>query len=662
MSKIAPLRDKSELEQLAKLGATTLYPAQVKIIVGTATCGQAAGASEVLDAIRDEVRRRKLPYRVSETGCIGWCSQEPLVDVWIPGQPRVTYGRMTSDKARKLVRSIEGGPSLEGALTFMTGDQNPLDGTLNQYCAPDRTLDNITPTNKLPLFRHQLRIVLRNCGYINPQSIEEYIARGGYRALWHALRQLKPEQIISEVVTSGLRGRGGAGFPTGQKWKTMRAQVADLKYVICNADEGDPGAYMDRAVLEGDPHTVLEGMIIGGYAMGATEGIIYVREEYPLAITRLAQALEEAGHLGLLGDDIFGSGFSFRISIAKGAGAFVCGEETALIHAIEGKVGEPRQRPPFPAQQGLWQKPTCINNVETWANIPVIVERGGEWFASIGTVGSKGTKVFSLVGNINNTALIEVPMGTTLRQIVYDIGGGIPSGVPCKAVQTGGPSGGCIPAHLLDARVAFESLILPELPAAMQLLTNMLDLPVDYETLKQAGSIMGSGGMIVMDDNTCMVDIAKYFLGFLQDESCGKCFTCREGTQRLKSIVDKISAGKGEPGDLELLEDLGWLVKEASMCGLGQTAANPVLSTLRYFKDEYRAHIGEKRCPAKVCRELITFAIDPVKCNGCGACVQVCTGHAILGEKKQHHRIEQALCTKCGACMETCKFEAVSVN
>ncbi len=661
MTECIPLRHISELEQVAKIGMTTLYPAQVKIIVGTATCGQSAGATEVFDAIKDEVRKHKLPYRVSETGCIGWCSQEPLVDVWTPGGPRVTYGRMTPDKARKIVCSISSGLTSEGALTNMTGDLNLLDGSANGYCSAELKFDGLASFDKLPLFKNQLRIVLRNCGIINPQSIEEYFARGGYRALWHALRK-KPDEIISQVITSGLRGRGGAGFPTGQKWQTLRQQVADQKYVICNADEGDPGAYMDRAVLEGDPHTVLEGMLIGGYAVGASEGIIYVREEYPLAITRLVQAIEEAEHFGLLGDDIAGSGFSFRISISKGAGAFVCGEETALIHAIEGKVGEPRQRPPFPAQQGLWNKPTCINNVETWANIPVIIERGGDWFASIGTAGSKGTKVFSLVGNINNTALIEVPMGTTLRQIVYDIGGGIPKGSACKAVQTGGPSGGCIPAHMLDARVAFESLILPELPAAMKLLTNMLDLPVDYETLKQAGSIMGSGGMIVMDEHVCMVDIAKYFLGFLQDESCGKCFSCREGTQRLKDIVDRIAAGKGKQEDIPLLEDLGWLVKEASMCGLGQTAANPVLSTLRYFKDEYRVHIEEKRCPAKVCRELITFAIDPVKCNGCGACVQVCSGSAILGEKKKLHKIESAQCTKCGACMDACKFEAVLVS
>jgi NADH:ubiquinone oxidoreductase subunit F (NADH-binding) len=443
--------------------------------------------------------------------------------------------------------------------------------------------------------------------------------------------------VIKEIAASGLRGRGGAGFPTGIKWQAMASAKSDTKYIICNADEGDPGAYMDRGVLEGDPHSVLEGMVIGAHAMGATEGIIYVREEYPLAVTRIREAILDAEAAGLLGDDIFGTGFDFSIRVVKGAGAFVCGEETAMIRSIEGRVGEPQQRPPFPVQRGLFGKPTCINNVETWANVPVIVLRGGQWFSGIGTAKSKGTKVFSLVGNIENTALIEVPMGITLKQIVNEIGGGIPNQRKAKAIQTGGPSGGCIPA-------------------------DKFDLPVDYESLTQAGSIMGSGGMIVMDDHSCMVDIAKYFLGFLEDESCGKCFTCREGTQRLKEIVTRISQGKGTEDDLTLLEDCGWLVKQASLCGLGQTAPNPVLSTLRYFKDEYLAHIREHRCPAKVCRELITYTIDGVKCNGCGACVHVCSSQGILGEKNKPHTIDTARCTKCGACMEACKFDAVLVN
>ena len=632
------IRSLEDLEKVAVRGRASLLPNRPKILVGTATCGQAAGADEVLAAIRDEVEKEHLPYIVEETGCIGWCSQEPLMDVQVPGFPRVTYGRMTPKRAREIVHAIPTDFKPEFALAMMPGDENTLSGQWTNYCTEGHEhVDGVPAYKDLDLFKHQMRIVMRNCGLINPASFDQYVARGGYQALHKALKQTTPEGVLGEVLTSGLRGRGGAGFPTGLKWKAVRQAQGSTKYVICNADEGDPGAYMDRGVLEGDPHSVIEGMIIGAFAMGASEGVIYVREEYPLAVTRMKEAIKQAEEVGLLGDDIFGSGFSFKISVSMGAGAFVCGEETALIRAIEGKVGEPQQRPPFPAHSGLYGKPTSINNVETWANVPVIIMRGGEWFSKIGTEKSKGTKVFSLVGNINNTALIEVPMGTTLNRIVHEIGGGIPGGHACKAVQTGGPSGGCIPV-------------------------DMFDLPVDYESLAQAGSIMGSGGMIVMDDHTCMVDIAKYFLGFLADESCGKCFTCREGTQRLKQIVTKISEGRGSESDLQLLEELGWLVKEASLCGLGQTAGNPVLSTLRYFRGEYLAHIREEVCPAKVCRELIQFQVDPVRCNGCGACVTVCSGKAILGEKKKPHTIEQANCTKCGACLEACKFEAVLVN
>jgi NADH:ubiquinone oxidoreductase subunit F (NADH-binding)/NAD-dependent dihydropyrimidine dehydrogenase PreA subunit/(2Fe-2S) ferredoxin len=626
-----------DLHQAMRQGRDLLYPSQPKIMVGTATCGLAAGAEEVLHAVREEVANSKLPYQVTETGCIGWCSQEPLLDICIPGRPRVTYGRMKPGRAREIVRAI---PEVkrEWALAMMPGDENTLNGAHVNYCVPHNGhMDGLTAYKDLPLFKSQLRIVLRNCGIINPDSLEEYIARGGYHALWHALRKHTPEEILNEVKRSGLRGRGGAGFPTGMKWQAVRDAQGEPKYIICNADEGDPGAYMDRGVLEGDPHSVLEGMTIGGYAMGAHHGIIYVREEYPLAVMRMKQAIRQAEDAGLLGQSIFDSGFSFEIRVVKGAGAFVCGEETALIRSIEGKVGEPQQRPPYPAQHGLWGKPTCINNVETWANIAVIVQRGGDWFSQIGTAKSKGTKVFSLVGNIENTALIEVPMGTTLAEIVYEIGGGVPNARACKAVQTGGPSGGCIPA-------------------------DKFDLPVDYDSLNQAGSIMGSGGMIVMDDHTCMVDIAKYFLEFLEDESCGKCFTCRVGTQRLKEVVTRISQGQGKEEDLDLLQDLGWLVHEGSLCGLGQTASNPVLSTLRYFRSEYLAHIRDRRCPAHRCRELITFAIDPVLCNGCGACVQICSGKAILGQKNKPHIIAQAQCTKCGACLEMCKFDAVLVH
>jgi NADH:ubiquinone oxidoreductase subunit F (NADH-binding)/(2Fe-2S) ferredoxin/Pyruvate/2-oxoacid:ferredoxin oxidoreductase delta subunit len=642
MTNKAHIRTAKDLEKIAALGEKLLYPAGPKIMIGMATCGEAAGAREVLDAVREECKKKHLPYSIKETGCIGWCSQEPLMDVFLPGKGRITYGRMKPGRARQILNDLPKNLHPEWAVAFMPGDDNELTGKFTRYTAAGKkngeaSIGGVPAYKDLPLFKHQLRIVMRNCGIIDPASFEEYVARGGYSAALKALTGRKPKQIIDEVTTAGIRGRGGAGFPTGIKWKAVHDQPSKVKYIICNADEGDPGAYMDRGVLEGDPHSVLEGMIIGAYAMGAGEGIIYVREEYPLAVTRMKEAIAQAEAVGLLGKNIFGTGFDFDIRVVMGAGAFVCGEETAMIRSIEGRVGEPQQRPPFPAQRGLFGKPTCINNVETWANIPAILLRGGKWFASIGTEKSKGTKVFSLVGNIENTALIEVPMGTTLKQIVEEIGGGIPNGRTAKAIQTGGPSGGCIPAHLFD-------------------------LPVDYDSLTKAGSIMGSGGMIVMDDHACMVDIAKYFLGFLEDESCGKCFTCREGTQRLKSIVARISEGKGTEEDLAVLEDLGWLVKEASLCGLGQTAPNPVLSTLRYFKDEYLAHIREKKCPARVCRELITFTIDPATCNGCGACVAVCSGKAILGEKKKLHTIEQAHCTKCGACLDICKFDAVLVQ
>ena len=631
------IRTLEDLEKAADRGRSLLYPGRPKIFVGMATCGQAAGGSEVLAAIREEIARDKLPFIVAETGCIGWCSQEPLVDVWVPGQPRVTYGRVKPARAREIVHALPTDRKPEWALAYMAGDENVVTGAWACYGTPNGSLPGVSSYKDLPLFKHQLRIVMRNCGLIDPESLDEYIARGGYLSLVQAVASMTPEEVLAEVTASGLRGRGGAGFPTGRKWQAVREATGSPKYVICNADEGDPGAYMDRGVLEGDPHSVIEGMIVGAYTMGASEGYIYVREEYPLAVTRMIRAIAQAEAAGFLGENILGSSFSFRIRIAKGAGAFVCGEETALIASIEGRVGEPQQRPPFPAQRGLFGKPTCINNVETWANVPVIVRRGGKWFASIGTEKSKGTKVFSLVGNINNTALIEVPMGTTLDRIVHEIGGGIPENRACKGVQIGGPSGGCVPA-------------------------DMFDLPVDYESLQKAGSIMGSGGMIVMDSHTCMVDIAKYFMGFLEDESCGKCFTCREGTQRLKQIVTRISEGKGKEEDLQLLEELGWLVKEASLCGLGKTAANPVLTTLRYFRAEYLAHIRDEACPAKVCRELIQFSIKPTVCNGCGACVQVCSGKAILGEKNKPHRIEQANCTQCGACLEACKFDAVEVN
>lgn len=632
------IRTSEDLDRAAVRGRATLYPDRPKVIVGMATCGQAAGAREVLEAAQEEAEKSGHTIQVSQTGCIGWCCQEPLLDVWLPGTGRITYGRIKPGRARQILRALPGDLKLEWALAWMPGDDNTLTGAWTKYTANGAgKLSAIPVYRDVPMFKHQLRIVARNCGLIDPSNLDEYIARGGYQALYQALREMQPEQVVEEVIRSSLRGRGGAGFPTGKKWELLRRQSAGTKNIICNGDEGDPGAYMDRTELESDPHSVLEGMMIGGYAMGAAEGFIYVREEYPLAVQRMHEAIAQAEARGLLGKNLFDSGFDFHIRVVKGAGAFVCGEETALIRSIEGRVGEPQQRPPYPVQQGLWGQPTVINNVETWANIPVILMRGADWYASIGTPTSKGTKTFCLVGAVQNTGLIEVPMGITLREIVCEIGGGIPGHRKCKAIQTGGPSGGCVPA-------------------------DKFDLPVDYESLSAVGSIMSSGGMIVMDEQSCMVDIAKFFLGFLEDESCGKCFTCRVGTQRLKQIVARISEGKGREEDLQLLDDLSWLVKESSLCGLGQTAPNPVLSTLRYFRDEYIAHIVEHRCPAKVCRELITFTIDPVTCNGCGACVQVCSGKAILGEKNELHTIEQARCTKCAACLESCKFDAVLVN
>jgi len=637
---VAPARlaTLTDLRRAATRGRRTLLPKQTKILVGMGTCGLATGADEVFEAVRDEASRLKLGYLVAATGCIGWCGQEPLVDVQLPGQPRITYGRMDARKARELVRGLKQGDlKPKWAIGLLTGYENPLTGRRLRFSREAARVDGVPRYDDLPLFRHQVRWAARNCGVIDPASLDEYVARGGYFALQRTLTAMQPHEVIAEVTQSGLRGRGGAGFPTGKKWETVAGQPATPKYVICNADEGDPGAYMNRALLESDPHAVLEGMIIGAYAMGAAEGIVYVREEYPLAVARMGRALEQAEAAGVLGENIFGSGFNFRIRIAKGAGAFVCGEETALIASLEGRVGEPRQRPPFPAERGLWGKPTCINNVETWADIPLIVMRGGDWYAQLGTKSSKGTKTFCLVGAVKNTAMIEVPLGITLRKVVEEIGGGVPEGRHFKAIQTGGPSGGCVPEALLDTEV-------------------------DYEGLTGAGTIMGSGGMIVMDDSTCMVDIAKYFLAFLADESCGKCFSCREGLQRMQEIVTHISQGHGTEDDLTLLEDLGWMVRETSLCGLGQTAPNPVLSTLRYFRNEYLAHVREKRCPAKVCRQLIAYRIDPTTCDGCGACVRVCTSEAILGEKKKAHAIDNGKCIKCGACIEVCQPKAILVE
>jgi len=578
------------------------------------------GALQVKDALEKEIKKKHLEgdVKVVPTGASGLCVNGPILVVQPEG---IFYQLLTVEVVPHVVEEhfLKGRP-VESLMYVPPGEEAPI--------------PNI---RDIPFFKNQRLIALRNRGLIDPDEIEEYIARDGYRALAKALTSMTPEEVIAEIKKSGLRGRGGAGFPTGLKWEFCRTSPETPKYIICNADEGDPGAFMDRSVLEADPHSVIEGMTIGAYAMGGTEGYIYVRVEYPLAIKRMKRAVEQARDYGLLGKDIFRRGFDFDVDVFEGAGAFVCGEETSLIASIEGRPPEPRMRPPFPAQSGLWGKPTNINNVETWANVPVIINWGAEWFSQIGTDTSKGTKVFSLAGNINNAGLVEVPMGITLREIVYDIGGGIPNGKKLKAVQTGGPSGGFIPSDLLD-------------------------LSVDYDRLQEAGAIMGSGGMIVVDEETCMVDMAKYFLEFTTSESCGRCTACREGLQAMYQILTNICAGQGKDGDIELLKELAPAIKDGSMCALGRTAPNPVLTTLRYFKDEYEAHINERRCPAGVCEVLIAYSIDPEKCKGCMLCVKSCPQGAIAGEKGQPQSIDQEQCIKCGACREVCKFEAVTVR
>ncbi len=583
---------------------------EIRIVVGMATCGISAGAKVVMDALVREVEAKNLSnVKVVQTGCIGMCTHEPIVEVYVPNKEKVTYTHVDAAQAVKIVE--------ENAVN--TAD---IEGT----SLMDSTF-----------YKKQKRVALRNCGIIDPENINEYIAKDGYMALIKSLTQMTPEEVTNLMKASGLRGRGGAGFPTGMKWSFAAPNKADQKYIICNADEGDPGAFMDRSVLEGDPHSVLEAMAIAGYAIGATKGFIYVRAEYPVAVRRLEIAIEQARELGLLGKNIFDSGFDFDIETRLGAGAFVCGEETALMQSIEGKRGMSRVKPPFPANKGLWGKPTVINNVETLANIAQVVHRGPEWFRSFGTEKSPGTKVFALGGKIVNTGLVEVPMGTTLREVIYDIGGGCPNGKKFKAVQTGGPSGGCLTEAFLDT-------------------------PIEYETLMAAGSMMGSGGMIVMDEDNCMVDIARFFLEFTVDESCGKCTPCRVGTKRMLTILEKITSGKGNLEDLDELESLANSVKDSSLCGLGQTAPNPVLATLKNFRDEYVAHVVDKKCPAKQCKALLTYEIDKEKCTGCTLCARKCPVHCIEGTVKNPHVINQELCIKCGNCYSVCRFGAVEKN
>ena len=602
-----------------------MYRSHVLVCGGTGCTS--SGSQAIIDKFEAEIEKNGLKDEVAvvRTGCHGLCALGPIVLIYPEGS---FYSMVKEDDVAEIV------------------SEHLLKGRVVTRLLYQETVkeEEVIPLVETGFYKKQKRVALRNCGVINPENIDEYIAVDGYQALAKVLTEMTPEQVIDTLLAAGLRGRGGAGFPTGQKWKLARTLVpdADQKYVCCNADEGDPGAFMDRSVLEGDPHVVLEAMAIAGYTIGANQGYIYVRAEYPIAIQRLQIAINQAREYGLLGKDIFGTGFDFDIDLRFGAGAFVCGEETALMTSIEGNRGEPRPRPPFPAVKGLFAKPTVLNNVETYANIPRIILNGAEWFASMGTEKSKGTKVFALGGKINNTGLVEVPMGTTLREVIEDIGGGIPNGKKFKAAQTGGPSGGCIPAEHFD-------------------------IPIDYDNLISIGSMMGSGGLIVMDEDNCMVDIAKFFLEFTVDESCGKCTPCRIGTKRLYETLDKITKGKGTLEDLDKLEELCYYIKANSLCGLGQTAPNPVLSTLRYFKDEYVAHVVEKRCPAGVCKDLLNFSIDKEKCIGCGMCARQCPAGAISktdyiapGKKLPAMAIDSSKCVKCGACMATCKFSAIS--
>ncbi len=695
------------------------FKARIRVTVGSATCENAAGANEVAKKLEELLRQHKIQDVVmGRVGCTGKCDMEPVVTVVGLREVPVKYIHMTPEKMEKVFEQhlLGGKPVVEWTMRHKAGpkasrytvslcgginclkghamdiekcfleeidkqglgeqvvvtrsachglcDQGPIayvypDGIVYRKLTPEvvtkivkqhlkghrPVAENVWSGERLTnrffpvfgdvhFFGKQLRMTLRNCGIIDPESLDEYLAVRGYEAAVKVITEMTPQDVINAVTKSGLRGRGGGGFPSGVKWNFAAAQKSDVKYIICNADEGDPGAFMDRSTIEGDPHTIVEGMIVGGYAIGAKQGFVYIRAEYPLAIKRLETAIAAARKAGFLGKGIFGTNVDFDIEIRLGAGAFVCGEETALIHSIEGQRGTPRPRPPYPAVSGLWGKPTVINNVETFANIPVVILDGPEWFASIGTEKSKGTKVFALAGKVRNTGLVEVPMGTTLREVVFDVGGGIRDNKAFKAVQTGGPAGGCLPAACLDT-------------------------PVDYESLAAAGSIMGSGGMIVIDEDSCMVDMARFFLDFTQDESCGKCTPCREGTKRMLEILQRITSGQGQEGDIEKLLRLGDTIKKTSLCGLGQAAPNPVLSTIKHFRAEYEAHIREKRCPAGVCAGLLTYSIDAEKCVGCGACRRKCPVQCITGKPKEVHVIDPARCIKCGQCYEACKFDAV---
>jgi len=623
------MRRLSSTQELEKLRDEILKkrdPHQPFITVCGGTGCHASGCHQVVDAFKkvlhERVKSNGVGLRV--TGCHGFCERGPLVVIH---PQKIMYQRVKPEDAPAIFQeTVLKGKGIENLLY-----EHPTTG------------EKINTEEDVPFYKKQMRIIFGNNGSIDPTQIEDYIAVGGYRALPKALFTMKPEEIIKEVKKANLRGRGGGGFPAGLKWEQCRSAPSEIRYVICNADEGDPGAYMDRSLLEGNPHSVLEGMIIGAYAIGSREGYVYVRNEYPLAVENIGIAIRQARDLGLLGKNILGSGFEFDVKVSRGGGAFVCGESTALMASIEGNVGEPRAKHIHTVISGLWERPSNLNNVETWANVPVIIDRGADWYSQIGTEGSKGTKIFSLVGKVNNTGLVEVPMGISLREIVYDIGGGIPGGKKFKAIQTGGPSGGCIPESLMD-------------------------LPVDFDRLTEVGSMMGSGGMIVMDESTCMVDLAKYFMNFLKDESCGKCTSCREGTKRMHELLTDITEGRGTMDHIDLLEELGWVTAEASLCALGGTAPNPVLSTIRYFRDEYKEHIINKRCPAKVCRAFLKYRILSDVCTMCGRCAKACPVEAISGktrtkkEKGIPFKIDEQKCIKCGMCFESCKFEAVEAQ
>jgi len=628
----------ADLEKIRQEYSSKLYyPDGTKVLFGMASCGIAAGAKAAFEKAMQEFPQGN-GIHIRQTGCLGFCEAEPLIEIAQTGKPRVIYQKITEEMIADVIHS------------YLENDFKKTKWILGQVRDPRSVMEDqvenpvkdVDPIEKIPFledtsfYHDQVKIALRNCGYIDPDSIEEYIARGGYFAFFRALFDHKPQEIIQIIKDSGLRGRGGGGFSAGVKWATCARHHGE-RYIICNADEGDPGAYMDRSILEGDPHSVLEGMLIAAVAIGSRHGFIYVRNEYPLAVKRLVTAIKQAEKFGLLGDNIAGTDFSFKIKISTGAGAFVCGESTALMASLEGKVGRPRAKYVHTVEKGFRNNPSNLNNVETYANVPAIISKGAQWYAGMGTEGSKGTKVFSLVGKIKNTGLVEVAMGTTLRNIIYDIGGGVLKKKQFKAVQTGGPSGGCIPEKYLD-------------------------LGVDFDELTKIGSIMGSGGMIVMDQDTCMVDVARYFLDFLKEESCGQCNPCREGIKRMLQILTRICEGHGKEGDVELLEELGDMVAKASLCGLGTSAPNPVITTINYFRDEYHAHIRDKKCPAGVCKNLFYYEIDEEACTGCHLCALKCPQEAITGEKKELHKLDQDKCIKCSICYEACKFNAVVIK